>query len=241
MGFISKFRSNKELSKHIERTEQRKKEEKAMASFLILLNKKPDYEGLDFEKLLENFYDHIKIDSWYAHLFWKRFMKGDLLYYTNFTDISVAPKVSKERVFLICYILGQCVEWGDSDSCFEKGWAVDVDYGGHDRNIVMRIFVENSYVPLLESDESQTGNLFLIQSLIAYMLDRVVISEEAKSYFKNNLNIVNSAYADEKQVNEIFTDNISPSEKILSIEKYEKYEREKIEEKIKQIEKKRKK
>lgn len=233
MAFLNKSESN-----NIKQTEQSKKEEKVMVSFLILLNKSPDYEGLDFEKLVENFYDHIKIDSWYARLFWEKFMKGDLFYYTNFTDISAAPKVSKERIFLICYILGQCVEWGNSDSCFEKGWAADVDYSGHDRNIVMRTFVENSYVPLLESDESQTGNPFLTQSLIAYMLDKVVISEEAKSYFKNNLNIVSLAYADEKQVNEIFTDNISPSEKISSIEKYE---REKIKEITKQIEKREKK
>lgn len=237
MGFISKFRSNNELSKHIELTEQRKKEEKVMMSFLILLNKKPDYEGLDFEKLVENFHDHIKIDSWYASLFWRRVMNGDLFYFANFVGNSVAPEVSKERIFLIYYILGWCVEWSDSDSCFEKGWAIDVDYGDHGRNIVMRTFVESSYVPLLESDESQIGNFFLTQSLIAYMLDRVAISEEAKIYFKNNLSIVSSAYADEKQVNEIF-DNISPSEKTESIAKYE---REKIEEKSKQNERKEKK
>lgn len=223
MGIISKLRSNKDLSKHIEQTEQRKKKEQVMMSFLIILNKKPDYEGLDFEKLVENFHYHIKIDSWYARLFWEKIMNGDLLHFANFVGNSAAPEISKERIFLIRYILGWCVEWSDSDSYFEKGWAIDVDYGDHGRNIVMRTFLESSYVPLLE-DESPIGNFFLTQSLVAYMLDRVVISEEAKIYFKNNLNIVSSEYVDEERVNKIFKDNISLSERISAIRNYEKEE-----------------
>lgn len=118
---------------------------------------------------------------------------------------------------MVSYIWYLCLEWNFSNTC---GWAIDVEADDHSK-VFMRFFAERSFVPPLKLDKMPEGNYFLTQSLIAYML-KGVISEEAKIYFENNLRIVDVIYADEKRVNEIFKDNISPSERVSSIEEYEK-------------------
>lgn len=217
MGLFNKYKSNniEYMLQNVEYTP---------VSLKIALKKKPDYTGgLNFEKLVYHFYDHIKIDSYVVRNIWEKYMSND---YSSLYCITSNSKLTSrsEWTFPMLYILDMCNKWGIcchlcKSNCV-KGWALNEEEEDY---IIMRIFMEIPHLPFLKSYEGSVGNFLLTHSLIAYILENV-ISKEAEVYFRNNLEITSLICVDEERVNEIFKDNISPSELISAILNYEKEE-----------------
>lgn len=165
--------------------------------FTIALNKKPDHEKeLDFEELVKNFYDHIKLRGCTTKCICKYYSENKII----LSDVSI-PHMGfdlmmsdKKNVFSMLCLFSQCKEWfdyyvfnfWDMFPKFEQGRIFE-----NKNQITMKVLfdkVPSSAKSCLVSNNQLKLYLFT-QSLLWNVLEDV-ISEEAKAYFRHNLKII---------------------------------------------------